>query len=421
MDLMRKKSTKYLILLVVLFLTVALILKVIAHFKVAPNNQNPITTTAENIPPKPQYQQVSVTIKPHDTFVNIFKKLNLDPKDAHAILKLKDTESLRHLKPKQEMLFLLETDGSLHQISYQIDQLTVLTITNKKGFSAHITKLQPVSQLDYISSPIESSVSTSAKKLGLSSRIANQLANIFNEKINVSRNIKSGDRFAILYKNYYVNNKKIGEGDIEAAEIIHDNQVYRAVRFADPNGNADYYTPEGYTLKSPFVRYPIDHPKVTSRFSLHRWHPILQMYCAHLGVDLSAPAGTPIKATSSGKVIFAGIKANYGKTVIIQHNQYSTLYAHLSGFSQGIHSGTAVSRGQVIGRLGETGLATGPHVHYEFRIADKHFDPLKVKLPTGEAIAANYHKQFLAVANQMFAELDSKRHTLLAMHPGILR
>jgi murein DD-endopeptidase MepM/ murein hydrolase activator NlpD len=140
-----------------------------------------------------------------------------------------------------------------------------------------------------------------------------------------------------------------------------------------------------------------------------------------LGVDLASPSGTPVKATSSGKIIFAGVKANYGKTVIIQHNQYSTLYAHLSGFSQGIHNGATVSRGQVIGRLGESGLATGPHVHYEFRVNNTHFDPLKVKLPTGEAIANNYRKQFLATATQLFAELDTKGKTLLAMHPGILR
>jgi len=147
----------------------------------------------------------------------------------------------------------------------------------------------------------------------------------------------------------------------------------------------------------------------------------LQMFCAHLGVDLSAPIGTPVKATSNGKVIFAGMKANYGKTVIIQHNQYSTLYAHLNGFAAGIHSGVSVNRGQVVGRLGETGLATGPHVHYEFRINDKHYDPLKVKLPAGEMIAAKYRQQFLALATQLFAKLDTKNQTVFAMRSGILR
>ena len=421
-----QKSNRWLTRLAIVLLVFALALTLASYVRhkkqAATTTQTPTEQVAEEaIVPVVQHKQISVVIKPRDTLTKIFKQLNLNAADVHAILALKDAQALRHLTPKQEMLVLLNLDGSLHQISYQIDQLTALTVTNDGGFKALITKLQPTSQLDYISSPVQGSVIASAAKAGLSRRLSSQLVNIFSDKINFAKGVKTGDRFAVLYKNYYVNDKKIGEGDIEAAEFIRDNKSYRAVKFIDPAGNSDYYTPEGYTLKSPFLRYPIDHPKVTSRFSLHRWHPILQMFCAHLGVDLAAPVGAPVKATSNGKVIFAGVKANYGNTVIVQHNQYTTLYAHLRGFAKGIKSGVTVGRGQVIARLGETGLATGPHVHYEFRVNDRHFDPLKVKLPSGEMIAARYRQQFFAMANQMFAKLDTKNQTVLAMRNEILR
>lgn len=420
-----KKSRCGLTKLVAVLLALALALTIVSHIynkkQAATASSRAEQVVQEGVAPVVQHKQLSIIIKPHDTLSKIFKRVNLNVADVHAILALKGAQALRHLIPKQEMLILLNLDGSLHQISYQIDQLTALTITNDDGFQAVITKLRPTSRLDYISSPVQGSVSASAKNAGLSRRLSSQLVNIFSDKINFAKGVKTGDRFAVLYKNYYVNDKKIGEGDIEAAEFIHDNKAYRAVKFTDPTGNSDYYTPEGYTLKSPFLRYPIDHPKITSRFSLHRWHPILQMFCAHLGVDFSAPVGTPVKATSNGKVVFAGVKANYGKTLIIQRGQYSTLYAHLNGFSQGIRNGVSVNRGQVIGRLGESGLATGPHVHYEFRINERHYDPLKVKLPSGEMIAARYRQQFFAMANQMFAKLDTKNQTVLAMRNAILR
>lgn len=409
--------TKLALLLVGLALVLTAISYIVRHKKqaeVTPQAQTEQATQEKNSPAI-QYQQKSIIIKPRDNLSKIFKRLSLKPADVHAILALKDAQALRQLKPAQELLFLFEPDGKLHQISYQIDPLTALTVTNDHGFNAHITKLQPTSQLDYVSSPVQGAVLSSAQHAGLSRRLSSQLINIFNDKINFNQGIKSGDRFAVLYKNYYVNDKKISEGDIEAAEFIHDNKSYRAVKFTDPSGNSDYYTPEGYTLKSPFLRYPIDHPRITSRFSLHRWHPILQMFCAHLGVDLAAPSGTPIKATSNGKVIFAGPKANYGNAIIIQHNQYSTLYAHLRGFAQGIKRGSNVKRGQVIARLGETGLATGPHVHYEFRINDTHYDPLKIKLPSGEMIAKVYQRQFFATAQQLFAKLDNKNQLMFAM------
>ena len=416
LKLNNQKTHRWLIILAVVLLMLAVALSVMSYLR---NHRHAIAqqiaAEEQALQPKIQYQQTSVVVKPYDTLTKIFKRLNLDLANVRAILALKDAQSLRHLTPKQEMLFLLESNGKLHQISYQIDQTTVLTITNADGFKAHITKLKLEGKLEYLSVPVQSSVTASAKQAGLSRRLTTQLINIFNEKINFNRGSRTGDQFAVLYKNYYVNDKRVGEGDIEAAEFVHNNQSYRAVKFTDSAGHSDYYTPEGATLKSPFIRYPLDRPKVTSRFSLHRWHPILQMFCAHLGVDLSAPVGTPVKATSNGKIAFAGIKANYGKTVIIQHGQYSTLYAHLNGFAQGVKTGVNVARGQVIGRLGETGLATGPHVHYEFRIGNTHYDPLKVKLPAGEMIASAYRKQFLATAAQLFAKLDSKNDSIFAL------
>jgi murein DD-endopeptidase MepM/ murein hydrolase activator NlpD len=208
----------------------------------------------------------------------------------------------------------------------------------------------------------------------------------------------------------YLDGEKIGEGDILAATFINQGKIFRAVRYTNESGIAEYYSPDGRNMHKAFLRTPVEYTRISSGFSLGRMHPILNRIRAHKGVDYAAPIGTPVKATGNGKVIFRGKKGGYGNVIIVQHgNRYSTLYGHLSRFKDGLGIGSRVGQGQVIGYVGMTGLATGPHLHYEFRIDDVHRDPLTVKLPGAEPLN-----------NENLADFKQKSATLIGMLEAIL-
>ena len=205
-----------------------------------------------------------------------------------------------------------------------------------------------------------------------------ELAGIFGWDIYFALNIRRGDHFTVVYDQLYLDGKKIGNGDILAAEFVNQGQVYRAVRYEKPNGTADYYTPDGNSMRKEFLRTPVAFTRISSRFSLGRYHPILNRIRAHKGVDYAAPTGTPIKATGDGRVAFRGRKGGYGNVVILDHGRgYSTLYGHMSRFARGERVGTRVHQGQVIGYVGSTGMATGPHLHFEVRADGVTTDPVR--------------------------------------------
>jgi len=180
------------------------------------------------------------------------------------------------------------------------------------------------------------------------------------------------------------------------------------VRYTTPDGTTSYYNPEdGRNKKRAFIRTPVKFARISSGFSRKRYHPALKKWRAHRGVDYAAPSGTPVKAAGKGKVIFRGKKSGYGNVIIIQHGtKYTTLYAHLSKFSRASKKGSSVSQGQVIGYVGMTGLATGPHLHYEFRVDGVHRNPLKVKLPKADPISRKYRGDFDKVAQELITEFN---------------
>jgi murein DD-endopeptidase MepM/ murein hydrolase activator NlpD len=371
-----------------------------------------IIAPMEDIPAADQNQTKTIAIQRFDTLSRIFQKQAIDPQIAKSMLALKETRKiLSHLQPGKNIQLTLDNQQKVLQLSYQVDDLTTLIVTNKgNGFVEHINKIEPTARLDYIAAPIQGSIYASAQKVGMSKKIVNKIISLFGDKVNFRKNL-NGAHLVALVRDFYVGDKKLNNSELAALEFIHKDKDYRLIAFTDANGETEFYTPEGYSLKSPFARYPLKFRAITSRFSLHRLHPIYHTVCAHLGVDFSAPMGTPVKATSSGRIVFSGIKTNYGKVVIVQHNQYSTLYAHLSRLNT--RAGSYVKEGQVIGYLGSTGLSTGPHLHYEFRINGVHYDPLSVKLPKGEMIASNYRKKFLSLAHVILGELNL-HHDLLA-------
>ena len=205
----------------------------------------------------------------------------------------------------------------------------------------------------------------------------------------------------------FLDGEKIGNGPIIAAELSANRTLLRAVRYVDEENHVEYYAPDGDGVKGSFLRTPLKFGRVTSKFTGKRLHPIKKTWRAHKGVDYGAPRGTPILATGDGVVRHAGNKGSYGKTVIIRHGgKYDTLYAHMSKTAKGIRKGTRVKQGQVIGYVGSTGLATGPHLHYEFRIHGVHKNPLTVELPKSESIAEQYKPEFLRIAKVWTDRLD---------------
>ena len=220
----------------------------------------------------------------------------------------------------------------------------------------------------------------------------------------------------MLYEELYLDGERIGTGDILAAEFTNKGKIYQAVRYTDQQGHTDYYSPDGHSMRKTFLRSPVAFSRISSRFSTGRKHPILNRIRAHKGVDYAAARGTPVKATGNGKIILRGKKGGYGKTVVIKHgSNYSTLYAHLNSYARGLRNGSRVQQGKIIGYVGSTGLATGPHLHYEFLVNGVHRNPLTVKLPDAAPLPKKYRQDFKLATENLLAQLELAKTRTIAL------
>jgi murein DD-endopeptidase MepM/ murein hydrolase activator NlpD len=356
----------------------------------------------------------TIEIKNGDTLADIFSREGIPPQQLHQILNLGGAaRNLTTIYPGQTLRLLTGSDSGLIRLEYQINKLNLLEVRRTgDDFDVSTTYRTPERHVTNASGVINSSLFLAAQKAGLSDNMTMELASIFGWDIDFALDIRKGDEFVVLYDELYLDGEKVGEGHILAATFINQGKTYQAVRYTDGSGVTDYYSPDGKVMHKTFLRTPVEYTRISSGFSLGRLHPILNRIRAHKGVDYAAPTGTPVKVTANGKIIFEGRKGGYGNTVIVQHgNHYSTLYGHLSRFSSGLSSGSSVRQGQVIGYVGMTGLATGPHLHYEFRIDGVHHDPLTVKLPGSEPL----DKAYLADFREKAASLTSKLDALLSV------
>lgn len=339
-------------------------------------------------------------IKSGDNLSSIFKAEGFSPQDVYRITQVRGKERiLSNLAPGQSLHFYHDDDNRLLELKYQLSDIEhyhyQLQADNRFEISHNVREYERNTQL--ARGTIEQSLFTAAQKSGLSDTLTMDLANIFGWDIDFALDIRSGDYFELMYEELYLDGKKVKDGNILAATFYNDGRKVTALRYQDEHGNVDYFTPAGKSMRKEFLRSPVNFARISSRFNLRRKHPVLHKIRAHKGVDYAASRGTPIKSTGDGKVIWAGRKGGYGKVIIIQHGQkYSTLYAHLNGYARGIRSGRKVKQGQTIGYVGSTGLATGPHLHYEFRVNGVHKNPLTVKLPRVEPIAEHQKANFLA-------------------------
>ena len=375
----------------------------------------PLADQATPVEPATVWQEI--TVKRGDTLAGIFSRLDISPQQLQALLdKGGAVKNLKKIYPGQVLRIASSAEHGLEELNYPIDKLSTLEISrSSEDFDVSTSHRTPESREKHASGAIESSLFLAAGRAGLSDNLTMELAGIFGWDIDFALDIRKGDQFTVLYEDQYIDGEFIGHGNILAAEFINNGQRYQAVRYTDSGGKTDYYSLDGKSMRKAFLRTPVEFSRISSRFSTGRKHPILNKIRAHKGVDYAAARGTPIRATGNGKIVHRGKKGGYGKTVVLQHGtKYSTLYAHLSNYRQGQKVGSRVKQGDIIGYLGSTGLATGPHLHYEFRVDGTHRDPLRVKLPGAEPLQKKYHDDFNRKAEALLAQLDLVRSIQLA-------
>lgn len=348
-------------------------------------------------------------VKRGDTLGKVFNKLQLKYVDAITIAGIKEAKILKRLTPGNSLEFGLNSDGQFQILKYELGAERSLVVSRDgEDFKTGINKRDLEVREQYATGVISSSLFNAAGNAGISDKVVMDLVAIFGWDIDFALDLRKGDHFTLVYEEKFWRDKKVTDGNVIAAEFHNHGKTYRAIRHVDESGYGSYYTPSGLSMRRTFLKTPVEFSRISSKFNKKRYHPILKKWRAHKGVDYAAPRGTQVLATADGKIVFVGRKGGYGKTIILKHGgKYSTLYGHMSGYKKGIRRGARVRQGQIIGFVGHTGLATGPHLHYEFRVNGVHKNPLKHKQPKAAPIADRYKQEFMNLASRMQAKLDS--------------
>lgn len=369
-----------------------------------PAPQTSQTPPAQAIAPEQAWQ--TVTVGRGDNLSMLFNRLGLSGQQVQDVMDLGEaTKPLARLMPGQQIKLRL-AGQQLQELVYEVQEKSLRVFREQGKLQASSVNHEVEKRVRYATGVITSSLFEAATQAGMKDTMTLQMANIFGWDIDFAQDLREGDSFTVVYEEHYMEGERLRDGAILSAEFTNQGKTYSALRFKDSDGIFSYYTPEGLSMRKAFLRTPVDFARISSGFSVARYHPILHRMRAHKGVDYAAPTGTPIRAASNGKVAFKGIKGGYGNTLVLQHaGKYSTLYGHLSGYARGIRQGGPVQQGQIIGYVGRSGLATGPHLHYEFRIGGAHQNPLTVALPKAEPIPAKYKTQFASQARSLVAQM----------------
>jgi murein DD-endopeptidase MepM/ murein hydrolase activator NlpD len=368
--------------------------------------------TASGQPPaegaSPGLSTTDVTVTRNDTLDRIFRRLKLNLADLAS---LRNLPGIRHaldsLRPG-EALHFTHHDGALFGLERRLNETQTLKVSRHgDALEANVLQNPVETRIRTIHGVIDSSLFEAVAAAGAHDQTAVALADIFGWDIDFVLDVRSGDTFVVTYEQIWRDGTYLHDGEIEAAEFVNQGRAFRAVRYTDPDGHAHYYTPEGRSLHKAFLRAPVEFTRVSSRFNSARHHPILNLIRAHKGVDYAAPIGTPVHAAGDGSIRVAGSLGGYGNCVEIEHTRsIVTVYGHLSRFARGIHVGTHVAQGTVIGYVGMTGLATGPHLHYEYRVNGVFKNPQTVSLPAAAPIDARWHEDFDARSAPLLATLE---------------
>lgn len=367
--------------------------------------------------PEPELLWEVLEVRRGDSLSALFSRSDLSAGDLHRLTQADGGEALRRIHPGDEVHIRADDERRLLALRYKLrEDATLIAERADQTFSVTLEETPPEVATKEAVGTISTSLFIAGRNAGLDDRLIMELAGIFGWDIDFALDIRSGDRFAVLYEELYLDGEYIRSGNILAAEFVSRGRNFRAVRHVDSDGHASYYSPEGRSMRKAFLRSPVDFHRISSHFNPNRLHPVLGTNRPHRGVDYAAPTGTPVRAAGDGRIVHLGRHGGYGNTIIIQHGSgYRTLYAHLSRYARSLKSGQRVRQGQVIGHVGMSGLATGPHLHYEFLVDGKHRDPVRVKLPDADPIPERYRDSFLAEADSLLTRLDRLQPTEFAL------
>jgi murein DD-endopeptidase MepM/ murein hydrolase activator NlpD len=372
------------------------------------------TGAAESVSAAAAGQWEEVEVRRGDTLSAIFSRLEIHSQ-LNAILSLGEGVALLRSIHPGEKIRALKQDGRLRQLVYEPNRTRHLhVIRSEEGYRAEVVEREMEVRVTQGFGTVRSSLFQAGLDAGLSDNLIMTLANIFGWDIDFALDLREGDHFTVIYEQLYQEGEYVRDGAILAAEFINRDRPVQALRYTTPDGNTDYYSPDGRSMRKAFLRMPVEFARISSRFGTRR-HPILHTMRQHRGVDYAAATGTPIRASGDGRIVHRGTRGGYGNTIIIQHGQqYRTLYAHMNGYARHTAVGSRVRQGQVIGYVGATGMATGPHLHYEFLVNGVHRDPLTVKLPDAEPLPEEYLADFKAKTGPLLSQIDTYRRVALA-------
>jgi murein DD-endopeptidase MepM/ murein hydrolase activator NlpD len=375
------------------------------------------TTVVESLA-VPIAEVASVAVAPYvheerfergDTFAALLARLGVDSADAVQLVRQHGkSKPFRSLHPGMTVQAETTDYGALLALRFVSGRDTILGFEREgDGFRVIDEPAKLARQVVLKSGEIRSSLFAAADEVGMPDAVTMQIADIFSGDVDFHRDLRKGDRFAVAYEAFHHNGRLLKSGRVLAAEFVNNRKALRAVWFDDvEQGRGGYYAPDGKNLRKAFLRSPLEFSRVTSGFAM-RFHPILQQWRAHNGVDYGAPTGTRVRATADGFVEFSGTQGGYGKVVILRHHGgITTVYAHLNSFAGDTRRGARVAQGDTIGFVGATGWATGPHLHYEFRVNNQHRNPLTIAMPAAEPVPVERMPAFTAAARPLAGQLE---------------
>ncbi len=351
---------------------------------------------------------LEIIVGRNDTLDRIFRRAELNVADLASLRSLPSLKGqLDRLYPG-ETLKLLRRGAEFVGLERQISDSETLHVTRgEAGFAARVTERPLERRVRTARAVIDSSLFEAAASASIRDATALAIADIFRYDIDFVLDIHPGDEFTVTYEQLWRDGAYVKDGAVLAVRFASGGREYRAVRFTGADGVAGYYTPDGRSLRRSFLRAPLEFTRVSSGFNSARYHPILNLIRAHQGVDYAAPIGTPVRAAGEGRVLFVGVRGGYGNLVELGHpGGVTTVYGHLSRFASGLRAGQHVAQGSLIAYVGMTGLATGPHLHYEYRVNGVFKNPQTVKLPDAAPIAPELRAAFLHDTAPLLAALE---------------
>ncbi len=389
---------KHKVRLIIIFLVGALLLPGLFVFLYAKQD---ISTDSKKKVAKTEAQNEEREIKEYkvksgDTFSSIMDSFGISTTEANQMLAVsKKVYDFATIKTGQlfKVIFIQDAFAATE---YVITDHEIVTIEkNGEDFTVKESEIKYDTNPVIVGATIASSLFVDGSAAGLPDKTIMELADLFGWDVDFTTDIREGDSFKVIYEERLLDGNPVKSGKILAAWFENQGERYWAVLYKDPNGKEKYYDLEGRSVARQFLKSALDYKYVSSKFTNSRINPVTKKLKPHLAVDFAAPTGTPVFTTGDGKISYAGWKGGYGNYIEIKHEgSYITQYAHLSKIAKGIKSGTAVKQGQLIGYVGSTGISTGPHLHFGISKSGTPLNPLKLELPPGKVIDAEWREDF---------------------------